>query len=378
MLVTGDGNRYFALLNNSGTYRWESSLMTGSNQYVARYTPSITTGVWYHIALIKSGSTLSFYQDGTSYAGTTIAGSMTSTSTLFVSGSNILGAYTSANYSLNGWLDEIRVSNSARYTANFTPSTTPFVNDSNTTLLYHFNGTDASTVVRDDNGVRSPKGITVIGNAQIDTAQSKFGGAAALFDGTGDYLDATSFSQSAGDTFTFECWVRFAATPSSGTLAMLISSTGSANRYLALNNVSGTLNWEIGHEGSAGTFYRRWTATVSTNTWYHIALTKNGTTGRLFVNGTLLTPAQDFGTLDASEGIFSETMRLGAWNNGANALNGHMDEIRISDIERYTTSFTEPTAAFQNDANTLLLLHMDGTDASTAFFDDNGIAPYTP
>jgi hypothetical protein len=221
--------------------------------------------------------------------------------------------------------------------------------------------------------LRSKKGITAVGNAQVDTAQSKFGGASALFDGTGDYLDATSFSQSAGDTFTFECWVRFAATPSSGTLAMLISSSSSSNRYLALNNVSGTLNWEIGHEGTAGTFYRRWTATVSTNTWYHVALTKNGTTGRLFVNGTLLTPAQDFGTLDATEGIFSETMRLGAWYNTGNALNGHMDEIRISDIERYTTTFTPSTSAFVNDANTVLLIHANGTDGSTFFEDDNGV-----
>jgi len=34
----------------------------------------------------------------------------------------------------------------------------------------------------------SPKTITRYGNAQIDTAQSVFGGAAGLFDGSGDYL----------------------------------------------------------------------------------------------------------------------------------------------------------------------------------------------
>jgi hypothetical protein len=59
-------------------------------------------------------------------------------------------------------------------------------------------------------------------------------------------------------------------------------------------------------------------------------------------------------------------------------MNGHMDEIRVSNSARYTTTFTPSTTPFVNDANTLLLLHMDGTDASTVFFDDNGIAPYTP
>jgi len=32
------------------------------------------------------------------------------------------------------------------------------------------------------------KTITPVGNAQIDTAQSKFGGASGLLDGTGDYI----------------------------------------------------------------------------------------------------------------------------------------------------------------------------------------------
>ena len=49
-----------------------------------------------------------------------------------------------------------------------------------------------------------------------------------------------------------------------------------------------------------------------------------------------------------------------------------VDELRLSTTARYTANFTAPTAPFQNDANTVLLLHMDGTDAATVFFDDNG------
>jgi len=52
--------------------------------------------------------------------------------------------------------------------------------------------------------------------------------------------------------------------------------------------------------------------------------------------------------------------------------NGHIDEFRFSNIARYTADFTAPTEPFQNDANTLLLLHMDGTDGDTDFVDDNG------
>jgi len=61
--------------------------------------------------------------------------------------------------------------------------------------------------------IRRKVGVTAIGNAQVDTAQSKFGGASALFDGTGDYLALNS--QSAGPalipattTFSAEMWIR--------------------------------------------------------------------------------------------------------------------------------------------------------------------------
>ena len=53
-------------------------------------------------------------------------------------------------------------------------------NGSFTKLLLHCNGTDGSTTFTDEIG----KTVTANGNAQIDTAQSKFGGASGLFDGT--------------------------------------------------------------------------------------------------------------------------------------------------------------------------------------------------
>ncbi|MFN0152417.1 MAG: LamG-like jellyroll fold domain-containing protein [bacterium] len=40
--------------------------------------------------------------------------------------------------SYSGWLDEMRISNSIRYTANFTAPVAPFVADANTVALYHF------------------------------------------------------------------------------------------------------------------------------------------------------------------------------------------------------------------------------------------------
>ena len=43
---------------------------------------------------------------------------------------------------------------------------------------------------------------------------------------------------------------------------------------------------------------------------------------------------------------------------------GYIDEVRISNIARYSATFTPPTAAFTSDANTKLLLHMNAGAAT--------------
>ena len=45
-----------------------------------------------------------------------------------------------------GYVDELRVSSVARYTAAFTPATLPFVADAFTQLLFHFDGANRSQV----------------------------------------------------------------------------------------------------------------------------------------------------------------------------------------------------------------------------------------
>src|SRR3990167_5725818 len=74
--------------------------------------------------------------------------------------------------------------------------------DSYTQLLLHCDGVDAATTFTDEIG----KAVTANGNAQIDTAQKKFGTASGLFDGTGDYLslaDSDDWNFGAGD-FTID------------------------------------------------------------------------------------------------------------------------------------------------------------------------------
>ena len=46
-----------------------------------------------------------------------------------------------------------------------------------------------------------------------------------------------------------------------------------------------------------------------------------------------------------------------------------MDEFRVSSVARYAGAFTPPTAEYAVDANTKLLLHMNGNPKATTFLD---------
>ena len=317
-------------------------------------TQQMTVNNWYHIAWVRNSGTVRMYVNG--ILTTSVANSASHT------GDIRIGAKNANDQDMDGYLDEYRISDTARYTGAFTPSTTPFQNDANTLLLLHMDGTNASTVFTDDNGAgRSQKGIQAIGNAQVDTAQSKFGSSSLLLDGTGDYLFAPTDLAPGTNDFTFEGWFRF---PNNNVDYAIFGADGFNGDFVIRRVNDGTVR--LGRDDTAWDLSS--SATTIANTWAHIAVCRSGTTAKTFLNGTQIASATN--TINY---VLTNQFRIGSNAGGGADFNGHMDEIRISNVGRYTAAFTAPTAPFQNDANTLLLLHMDGTDASTTFTDDNGV-----
>lgn len=339
----------------------------GSSTYTSTVTMAANT--WYHLALSRSGSSLKIYRDGTEVISGSNSRNLSDNSTIVV-GSSLDPTVNTTN-SMNGWMDEVRISNSARYTANFTPSTTAFTNDTNTLLLLHCNGTDASTTFTDDIGTnaipRTPRTITVGGNAKISTAQTKFGTASALFDGTSDYLSVPGFSDLAFGTgnFTLEAWVRQSARSDAMNIFDTRNSgntSGGFTLYMRADNYM-ELYWNTALVSSANPL-------PTVNTWYHVAVCRSGTSLKVFVDGTAVISVTDSQNHSAAGPfIIGQDFQLTA--TPGNSWNGYMDEVRFSATARYTANFTAPSAAFTNDRNTLLLLHCDGTNLSTTFTDDN-------
>lgn len=215
-------------------------------------------------------------------------------------------------------------------------STATCYDTSDTVLMLHMDGADASTTFTDsDDGAKT---VTVGGNVQIDTAQSKFGGASGLFDGTGDYIQIASHADFAlaGD-FTIDYWVRFNSFASEQQQYIWGTSATTNNAFSIHSTGGGRFDIFVGT--TAGNFV---SFTISNSTWYHVAVTRSSSTAKLFVDGV----QKDSWT--ASNAITQDSVIFGTYSDfSSRALNGWIDELRIvKGTAVWTSGFTPPSSAY--------------------------------
>lgn len=203
-----------------------------------------------------------------------------------------------------------------------------------------------------------------------------------VFDGTGDYLtspDHVDWDFGSGD-FTIDCWVRFTST--SSTLRLLSKYFQTGQRDWFLDWTTGNLLRFFFCTGTGDGTGKSVSWTPSTITWYHIVVARNGNNLRFFIGGIQQGATQDVTGLStantASELGIAALKATAGWQN---FLTGRMDEIRISNIARWTSDFTPSNSQYESDSNTKLLIHCgetkSGTTGSGATFTDSGNTGHT-
>ncbi|GAB1407655.1 hypothetical protein MASR1M8_15740 [Thermomonas brevis] len=211
----------------------------------------------------------------------------------------------------------------------------------NVVSLLHFDGADGGTTFVDDTG----RVWTPMGNAQVDTAQSKFGGASGLFDGSGDAIatpNVAALNFGTGD-FTIELWMR--TTTTSGVALVAGKHEASTGSWILLRN-GASLQLYVSSTGSSWNMVNGIAiGTIAANTWAHIAVVRDGTTFRTFLNGVAGV------TSTSSASVFAGAQRVVVGGNiggaGGDWFSGHIDELRITKgVARYTSNFTPPSAPF--------------------------------
>lgn len=286
---------------------------------------------WNHIAFTRNGTTWSMWING-KYAGglTGVGGTLVSnTSPLTVNASGADGGMTGAS----GYFSDFRVVNgTALYTAPFTPPSAPLAVITNTQLMLKFTNAGIYDACGKTN-------IETLGNAMVSTAQSRMGGASLYFDGTGDALQTQISNQYMFGTgkYTIECWLRPAAVTVRQMVTALNQITADDNILLDIDT-SGKirlLTWNVLVLSS--------TTSLIANTWTHVAVSYDGTTIRLYINGVLDNSTT---TVPTITGVWRVT--IGTATGGASfPYTGYIDNFRITKGQaRYTANFTPSTTGF--------------------------------
>ena len=327
-------SRIMFRLNNGGDQINVFVYISGTLHVNVTSTVLATPGAWTHLAFVRQSGTFKLYINGTIESSMTATGVSASLSTFdkFDIGRNQDGSLPD----FNGYISNFRyVKGTAVYTGNFTLPTAPLTAIANTALLLA--STNAGIV--DASGRND---LETVGDAKISTAVKKYGTGSIYFDGTGDALftrtnPALAFES--GD-FTVEFWVNFTSIANRQDLVWWVPDNDS---------LRGGISWRLSGDALCyydaavgGAINTAWLPTI--NTWYHIALSRSGSSTRLFIDGVA-------GTTYSTIRPYAASYRLYIGKDSASdsyPFTGYMDDFRITKgVARYTANFTAPTGTFK-------------------------------
>jgi len=210
---------------------------------------------------------------------------------------------------------------------------------------------------------RAKKTVTAVGNAQaVTSAPVKYGTGIGLFDGTDDRFTITTqsdFGFGTGD-FSVEGWIYIS--DDLGTESIFDFRAGSAtDDALHFYTVDRAPKVDIGNTTLIAP-----AITLINTTFYHIMVTRVGTTLRLFVDGLL----QGSATVSTNLGT-TKPLIIGNAYDGLTGHAGRIDDFRIRKGIGENANFPAPTAATVVDQYTVLKLNFDSNNGSQIITDDD-------
>ena len=322
------------------------------SQHNLETTATVPLKTWTHVALVVTGAQIKLYINGTLGATGTWYGMQAGTALAGIGGGN-----QSHPEKFTGYMHDIRVSDNARYTTNFTPADA-LTTDSNTDLLI------GKLQIRDLSS--NSEALTLQGDVKVVPFNTSTGdnapyseashGASVYFDGSGDYLDVGSSGIAnfgTGD-FTIEFWINSTDANALGSGASNIinplSSTGSG--YWGLMFQNGKLRWNNSY--NVANLWEVNASTILKGSFNHIAVVRNSGAFSIYFNGVSQSAAS--GTFTDTTNYSGDTgVRIGSGN--ANDFVGTLSDLRIVSSAVYTSNFTPPTAPLTAVTNTKFLLN---------------------
>lgn len=345
-------------LNASAGNAFQLGWFDGSVDFIS--TGTLTKDGWNHVVYTRSGTTGSLFLNGARVGTRTDSVNYSISPTQSTIGARFDGTL----YATTGYISNIRtVKGTAVYDptkTTLTVPTAPLPVIPNTSLL-----TCQSNRFLDS----SPNNfaITRNGNVSVQPYVPFPANWSNYFDGTGDFLttpDNAAFDFGTGD-FTIEAWVFIAGNSalngSSARDAAIFgcypTSGAISNSYsFAISGSSTTTGTGLVFESyQSGTRYGlNVTTTLAQNTWHHVAVSRSGTTTKIFLNGSEVLS----GTLGNQTVNSAYTMTIGriAYTSYEGFFNGYISNLRVvKGTAVYTAAFTPSTTPLTAITNTSLL-----------------------
>jgi hypothetical protein len=216
--------------------------------------------------------------------------------------------------------------------------------------LLNFEGVNGAVATTDDFG----NSWTFSGNAQLTTAQFKFGAASLLLDGTGDYITTTAINTVGSDSWTIETWFRINALPGVGANTVLVSglNVNGLGLNLYLNNNAGTTKLAV-NLSSDGTTNNIALISLGANTvwtlnqWNKVRFVFNGSSYKVYLSLNGAAETTDISIVSAL--IVCSPMvnlRIGASSfDGTQGWNGWIDAFRFVRCATNTSAETPAVVA---------------------------------
>lgn len=223
---------------------------------------------------------------------------------------------------------------------------------SKVSLLLHCDGANGSTTFTDSSSAPKAQAVAASGVA-LSTAQSKFGGTSALFNGGYIFFGAIGDAALAPglQDFCIEAWCYDMGGSSRRVLVGNSGANGGGDTITILLTAGNSFSVSVTADSV------RYAIAPSTQTplgvWYHLALVRVGTSVKLFLNGVAIGAAVGVvGSVTGGGGRFA-LGSLGEYLGYGGAYGaqwmGHVDDFRYTiGAPRYTADFTAPTEPFPN------------------------------
>lgn len=202
---------------------------------------AVTADIWHHLAFVKDAQTLVVYLDGIQVADQPLQGELHSEKLAVLSlGAVLVDRDGTPEDILQGSLDEVRISNTARYTRNFLVQTAPFSPDRETVALWHLDG---------ETGDRSSnlQSLRFIGN--VSFADSLIGVTALSTPTPEEQRPVVTFLTPSSGVIEYHAVIPVAVTVNSEVTSVALTVDGT--QLCTVTVAPYACNWSVGQNGTA-------------------------------------------------------------------------------------------------------------------------------